>query len=284
MIPIFVALLAASLIPDVRKAATGGDLQGGEKLVREYQKQEGVTPESLEAYSWLGRGALAQKKYEEAARYAAETRKLVLARVNAKTLDNEKHLPIALGAAIEVHGQVLNAKEGRSSAVEYLQGELGKFRSTSIRTRIQKNINLLGLEGKPAPKLQGYRLSARPTLLFFWAHWCPDCKAMASVLTDAQKAYPKLAIVGPTRLYGYAAAGEDAPPAQEKVYIAGVQKQFYAGVAEMAAPVSEENFMMYGASTTPTIVLVDASGMVRLYHPGRMTLDELRPHLDKIAR
>ena len=42
------------------------------------------------------------------------------------------------------------------------------------------------------------------------------------------------------------------------------------------APVSEENFRNYGASTTPTLVLIDRAGIVRLYHPGAMTYEELR--------
>jgi len=47
----------------------------------------------------------------------------------------------------------------------------------------------------------------------------------------------------------------------------------------MAVPVSEENFKRYGASTTPTLVLLDAKGVVRMYHPGAMSYEDLR---DKI--
>jgi thioredoxin-related protein len=43
----------------------------------------------------------------------------------------------------------------------------------------------------------------------------------------------------------------------------------------MTVPVSEENFREWGASTTPTVVLIDRTGVVRLYHPGRMTYEEL---------
>ena len=39
----------------------------------------------------------------------------------------------------------------------------------------------------------------------------------------------------------------------------------------------------YGASTTPTLVIVDRGGIVRLYHPGVMTLDELRAALNRIG-
>ncbi len=61
-------------------------------------------------------------------------------------------------------------------------------------------------------------------------------------------------------------------------YIADVLRQFYGGV-QMTVPVSEESFSNYGSSTTPTVVLVDAGGIVRLYHPGRMTYEELEPRI-----
>ncbi len=48
-------------------------------------------------------------------------------------------------------------------------------------------------------------------------------------------------------------------------------------MARHAVPVSEENFKAYGASTTPTVVIVDRGGIVRLYRPGKMTQEELEP-------
>ena len=48
-------------------------------------------------------------------------------------------------------------------------------------------------------------------------------------------------------------------------------------------PVSEENLKSYGASTTPTVVLVDRAGIVRLYHPGQMTLEQIEPHIKAIV-
>jgi len=35
--------------------------------------------------------------------------------------------------------------------------------------------------------------------------------------------------------------------------------------------------MRFGVSTTPTLVLVDRTGIIRLYHPGRMTMEQLEP-------
>jgi len=285
MIAVLLAFFASALVTDVKTAATSGNLGEAERLVNRFQKQQGVTPESLEAYSWLARGALAQKKYEQAAKHAAETKKQVLARTDAARLDAEPRLPIALGAAIEVQGQVLDATEGRSSAVAYLRGELEHYKGTSIRTRIQKNLNLLSLEGKTAPRLQSIQFPAnRPVLLFFWAHWCPDCKAEAPIIARMQREFPQLAVIGPTQLYGYVAGGREAGPTEEKAWIGAIQKQFYGDIRALTVPVSDESFKVYGASTTPTLVLVDKTGVVRLYHPGRMTAEELRPHIEALTK
>jgi thioredoxin-related protein len=47
--------------------------------------------------------------------------------------------------------------------------------------------------------------------------------------------------------------------------------------------VSAANFRRYGASTTPTLVLIDRTGRVAMYHPGRMTYDELRAKIDEVV-
>jgi hypothetical protein len=43
--------------------------------------------------------------------------------------------------------------------------------------------------------------------------------------------------------------------------------------------VSEANHLRYGVSTTPTLVLVDRAGIVRMYNPGRLTLEQLEPRV-----
>ncbi len=51
------------------------------------------------------------------------------------------------------------ARGERSGAVAYLQEQLKTYYATSIRARIQKNINLLTMEGKLAPRLEGVVLA-----------------------------------------------------------------------------------------------------------------------------
>ncbi len=294
VVPLLALLLAwaapVNVVGEVRAALARNDIAQAEQRARDYRAARGVTPEFLEAWSWLGRGALAAGDYERAERYAAETRALALEELKRRPLDAERRLPTALGASVEVQAQAMAARGGRLEALEFLARELEAWRTTSIRTRIQKNINLLSLEGKPAPALDLSTvlgppaspleaLRGRPVLLFFWAHWCGDCKAQAHVLARLQKEFPELVVLGPTQRYGYVARGEEAGPEAELRYIDEIRVRFYHEVAGMAVPVNEEIFRQYGASTTPTLVLADRAGIVRLYHPGKMTYEELAPRI-----
>ncbi|MBZ5590600.1 MAG: TlpA family protein disulfide reductase [Acidobacteriia bacterium] len=287
---------AGQVIGDVREAIAEGDFAHAERYIQNYRAKSGVTPEVLEALSWLGRGVLDAKQYDQAERYAAETRKLALEQLARRKMDDERHLPIALGASIEIHAEVLAARGSRGEAIVFLRRELATYRSTSIAPRIQKNINLLTLEGKPAPPLEITewlgpkpvalaQLKGHPVLLFFWAHWCGDCKAEVPELARLVAQYQSkgLVLIGPTQHYGYAARGEDASREQETRYIDAVRNHYYAALPDMSVPVSEANFQRFGASTTPTLVLIDRQGVVRLYHPGVMPYQQLASKLAEMG-
>jgi cytochrome c biogenesis protein CcmG/thiol:disulfide interchange protein DsbE len=289
--------LFATMVDTVRSYVAQHNFDAAERQVREYRTHSGVTPELAEAVSWIARGQLDAKNYPRADAYATETRKLSETLLQKRKLDAEPLLPIALGASIEVHAQTLAAQGARSEAVAFLGDQAKLFAGTSIMERIRKNLNLLSLEGKPAPELdEGEWLGSKPpslaslrghpVLLFFWAHWCTDCRAEAPLIADLQRIYgPKgLAVMGPTKLFGYAVNGEDAAPAVEKPYIDRVRLQFYGMLPNMRVPLSAANFQAYGASTVPTIVLIDSAGIVRLYHPGVMPEAELAARIQTVLR
>jgi thiol-disulfide isomerase/thioredoxin len=282
-----------TIVADVRAAIAKNDLKGGDALLAKFRQANGTTPEALEALSWLGRGALAAGDYDTAVRYSQDARKLVIAMLPQHPLESDPHLQTALGAAIETEGKAMAAAGQRAGGVLFLRQQLDRYRATPIRGRIQKNINLLSLEGQPAPSLTATEhlgapmpnMKGHPVILFFWAHWCSDCKAEAPIIAALESAYRDrgLLVVGPTRRYGYAVAGEDATPAEELAHIEKVRQQYYGMIKNMAVPVSNEDALGYGMDATPTLVLVDRAGKVALYHPGQMTREELEPQIVKLV-
>ena len=286
----------AGIVDDVRIALMQNNFSGAEAALNSYRTQQGVTAEYLEASSWMARAALDQRQYDQAAAYAKQTQSQAQDLLKQRSLDAEPHLPTALGAALEVRSQALAAQGQRTQAVALLQSALRTYANTSIHDRLQKNLNLLALTGKVAPALKAEQflgaklplpaeLKGEPVLLFFWAHWCADCKAEAPIITQLRSEYAAkgFKVIGPTRLYGYTAQVEHASPADEMQYIDAVRRHFYSGLLDMPVPVSKYNFETYGASTTPTLVLLDRAGKIAWYHPGAVPYAELRGEIEKVV-
>jgi thioredoxin-related protein len=82
--------------------------------------------------------------------------------------------------------------------------------------------------------------------------------------------------------YGYVANGKDATREEESKYIADIYAKYYARVGKIEVPVGEQTFLNYGVSTTPTVVLIDSKGIVRLYNPGRLTYEELAAKIEPL--
>ncbi len=263
----------------------------------QWAQQKSLTPEWLAAMSWVGRAGAIGGNWEIAETYANATIEGCedLLRSRALDADGEAPLPIALGAAIETLGKFYDAAVNRGIAIGYLRKQSRKYAGTSIESRINKNLNLLDLPGKPMPELDAaqYLISKPPhpeqlrgsvNLFFFWAHWCSDCKMQKPILERFHERYAVrgLRIVGPTRLYGYDGNGDAATPAEELAYIKGPFNRRYPLPAWMPVPIGEENFVRFGITSTPTLVLVDRSGIVRLYHPGRMGEAELARKIEAL--
>ena len=294
------ALAQIDLIGDVRTQLAQNSFSAAESELRTYKAQHGVTPEYLEALSWMARAAASTNQWDQAAAYATETRRLSEQQLTAakRKLDAEPHLAVALGAAYEVLAQGMAEKGQHAQAVSLLRSALARYGNTSIRARLQKNLNLLALVGQPAPPLHVTQylgpkppalasLKGSPVLLFFWAHWCVDCKAEVPVIARLRQEFARegLVVIGPTQLYGYAAQGADASPAQERAYIESVRQRYYSSLPDMPVPLSQQNFSAYGASTTPTLVVLNRAGKVAMYHPGALSYDELRSAVQKaVAR
>jgi thiol-disulfide isomerase/thioredoxin len=282
-------LLAApgDLVRTVRYKLSAGDLATGEAAAAEYKREHGVDAEYLGAVGWLARGATMLGKTEKAWSYVAEVRREVP--------EEKADLVGPLGAAIESEGRLRAARDGRGAALKFLESEYARAKDTSLRCRIRKNVNLLALEGQPAPELavadhagaapqRLADLKGRPVLVFLWAHWCGDCRAQAPILGRVLARYREkgLVVIAPTRLFGTGAEDKDATPAAEKVEIENVWKEHYGMLEGVSAPIDTETMVRWGVSSNPTIALVDRKGLVRLYSPTRMSEDDLSRRVEEL--
>jgi len=279
----------------VRDAIAANDLKKAEKLVLDDIAANGTTPIALEAFSWLGRGYVAAKRYDEAMTYSARTYEMVEEQLKTRKLDDEPRLPIALGAAIETQALALAGQGKRSEAIMTLQREIEQFKGTSIIMRLNKNVNLLSLEGQPAfpiesaewlgPKTSLAELKGKPVVIFLWAHWCGDCKKQGPILDALVTKYKSsgITVVAPTQRFGYVERRKPATPAEELAYIERIRDEFYPWMKTVSAPISDDLYLKYGVSTTPTYVLIDRDGKVSTYLPGQPTTEQLEPLIRKIT-
>ncbi len=286
----------AELVNQMRDMAWAEEVDAAQTLL---QQQRGyhdqASPEWLVAASWLGRGASFAQRWDVAEQYAREAYDGSSALLNDREVDLERQLPAALGAGIEVLGRVQDARGDRSGAVEFLRAQHETYKGTSIETRIQKNILLLSLEGHPFPVidvehylgeqvLSPDSLKGKVVVAFFWAHWCPDCKQQLPILDQLYEQYGErdLAIIGPTQLYGYIARGQNATPAEELEYLRGAYQERFPVPTWMSVPVSQQSFLDFGISTTPTLVIIDREGVVELYNPGTLSYEELSAQVERL--
>ena len=124
------------------------NFSAAESELKSYRAQAGVTPNTWKPIRGWARARWTAKQYDQAAAYAKQTKTLALEQLKKRSLDAEPHLPLALGAALEVQSQALAARGQRTQAIAVLQSALRTYGNTSIHDRLQKNLNLLSLAGE----------------------------------------------------------------------------------------------------------------------------------------
>ena len=280
---------SGNLVSEMSDLAWAGEVDRARTVLEARRvESEQPTAEWLAAVSWLARGASFAERWDLAEQYATEAYEGSLELMKERPLDAERFLPTALGAGIEVLGHTYDAQGERTRAIGFLSAARQEFAGTSIETRIQKNFLLLSSEGKPFPALDideylGPQppspddLKGKVVLFYFWAHWCPDCKRQEPVLRALYEEYHDLGlvIVGPTQFYGFISRGQTAAPEEELAYLSGDYAAEFPIPPWMGVPISGDNFLNFGVSTTPTLVLVDRDGIVQRYNPGDMSHEEL---------
>ncbi|MBS1807197.1 MAG: TlpA family protein disulfide reductase [Acidobacteria bacterium] len=278
---------AGELVRLVRNKISAGDTASCQNLIEDYKNKSGVDAEYLDAVGWLARGAEMMQQRELAAACVAELRREIR--------EEKADLLSPLGAAIEVEAKLRAARDGRGVAIRFLEDELARAKNISLRSRIRKSINSLSLEGQSAIELTANTyagaappslssLKGKPVLLFLWAHWCGDCRGQAAALGRVWKKYQSrgLMLIAPTRLYGTGADGKTATPAEEKAHIEKIWAEGYADLAGVSIPIDTELMVRYGVSATPTFVLIDRNGIVRLYTPTRLSEAELARRIEEV--
>ena len=191
--------LFASLVNDVRGLIARNDLAAAEAVARSYQARSGATSEFAAAMSWLARASFSAGQYDKAERFAAET--------TALTERAAAHAQAGRGS-VAAHGR---GRGGRGSwagagrprraggGSRLLERAVGRIPDHLDRGAHSARISIcsawraslrppleiqdhLGAPVRPLSALRGH-----PVLLFFWAHWCADCKAMAPTVASLAK-------------------------------------------------------------------------------------------------
>ncbi|NUO58877.1 MAG: redoxin domain-containing protein [Hamadaea sp.] len=116
----------------------------------------------------------------------------------------------------------------------------------------------------------GAQLAGKPAVLWFWAAWCPKCRAAADGVAAAQREY-----AGRVQFVGVAGLGSGKPQMARFVTDTGVAAFPHLSDDEGAV------WQKFGVTTQEYYVLIDSTGTI--VHKGPLTESELREKLAALA-
>jgi peroxiredoxin len=275
----------------LRFKISAGDLPSAESVLEVHRAAKGEDAEYVYGLAWLARGAVLVEDWPAAQRYAKAARSVAMSRLGTPAdWEPNPEAQYALGTAIEVEAQVLVHEGRKDEAIRFLERQSKELETApyNIRARVWKRRNQIDLVGQKAPAIRAEdrvgpafasldALQGKPVVVYLWWEACGDCKAQADAFRRTVERYaPKgVAFVAPTRYYD-----EDRPA--EKARIEKSWKETYGLADSVAAPISDETMLRYGASATPSFVFVDRKGVVRQYLPYRMTEERLAAEIETL--
>lgn len=115
------------------------------------------------------------------------------------------------------------------------------------------------------------KLKGKPIVLDFWATWCPPCRQMVPQIISLRKQYKdsELAIIG--------ISGEPTEKLQPFIEKSGINYQVVSYSDELPAPYDD-------VTALPTMIFIDAEGVIRDIKIGVHDANELKISLDKIMK
>jgi len=277
----------------IRMKISAGDLPSAESILEVHRAEKGEDGEYILGLAWLARGAALLDDWTAATRYAKASRAIAMTKLGTPpSWDHNSEAQYALGTAIEVEAQALVHDGKNAEAIRFLERSSKELETApyNLRARIWKRRNQIDLVGQKAPSIRAEAvvgtefesldaLRGKPVVVYLWWEACGDCKAQAPAFRRIVEKYAPqgVAFVAPTRFY-------DEDHSAEKARIEKSWKETYGLAASVAAPISDEAMLRYGASATPTFAFVDRKGVVRQYLPYRMSEERLASEIEALLK
>ena len=134
------------------------------------------------------------------------------------------------------------------------------------------DFQLGSVDGKTTIKLSDY--TTKPTLLVFWAGWCPHCQQMAGV---EQKIFTELGVKG----MNVVGVSLDSSREAADSFVKSRSLTFpnaYGGSRE-----GRETAEKYGIRGIPTFFVIDKDGIVKATYSGEVREETIRQEFAKLG-